>query len=97
MIHTPEDFPDITASYKVYSELNLSLRMSISVIHMKADKSLSLVNEKARKCFLFDPTIRIYKSNAEENCYSRCRLKTTKILCKCVPYYFYFKGIFKLK
>ncbi|XP_022177700.1 sodium channel protein Nach-like [Myzus persicae] len=94
MVHTPEDFPDISSSYKVYSELNQSSRISVSVSHIRADESLSRLGEKDRKCFLYEerttrtknfPTSR---SNAEDNCYSECRLKTTYKMCNCTPYYF---------
>lgn len=98
MVHTPEDFPDISSSYKVYNELNLSVRISASVSHIRADKSLKWVSEKTRKCFLYETrsldekNIPSYRSNAEENCYSRCRLKTTYSFCGCTPYSFDFKG-----
>lgn len=98
MIHTPEDFPDISSSYKLYSEFNQSSRISVSVKHIQADRSLRLLSEKDRKCFLFerrsskDENMPSYWSNAEDNCYSRCRLRTTQNICKCTPYYFDMKG-----
>ncbi|XP_026816067.1 sodium channel protein Nach-like [Rhopalosiphum maidis] len=54
MIHTPEDFPDISSSYKVYSELNQSSRISVSVSHIRADDSLHRLDEKDRKCFFYE-------------------------------------------
>lgn len=98
MVHTPEDFPDISSSYKVYSELNQSSRISVSVSHIRADESLNRLEEKDRKCFLYEerttrtknfPTSR---SNAEDNCYSECRLRNTYKMCNCTPYYFDMEG-----
>ncbi|XP_016656092.2 pickpocket protein 11-like [Acyrthosiphon pisum] len=95
MVHTPEDFPDISSSYKVYSELNQSSRISVSVSIIRADESLNRLSENDRKCFLYEerttrsknfPTAR---SNAEDNCYSECRLRATYKMCNCTPYYFY--------
>ncbi|XP_060875472.1 pickpocket protein 11-like [Metopolophium dirhodum] len=94
MVHTPEDFPDISSSYKVYSELNQSSRISVSVSLIRADESLNRLSENDRKCFLYEerttrtknfPTAR---SNAEDNCYSECRLRATYRMCNCTPYYF---------
>lgn len=98
MLHTPEDFPDISRSYKIYSELNLSLRISASVSHIKADESLKRIDEKVRKCFLYearsldDENLPWYRSNAEDNCYSKCRIRTSIEMCNCTPYYFDVKG-----
>lgn len=103
MIHTPEDFPDIASSYKVYSELNQSTRISVSVSHIKADKSLQRLNEKERKCFLYVKrstklmNLPSYQSNAENNCHSKCRLKTGKEMCNCIPYYFDVEGRYIMK
>lgn len=97
MIHTPEDFPDISSSYKVYSELNQSSRISVSVSHIQADKSLQRLNEKDRKCFLFerrslkDTILPSIRSNSEDNCFSKCRLMATHQICNCTPYYFEIK------
>ncbi|KAF0762104.1 sodium channel protein Nach-like, partial [Aphis craccivora] len=94
MIHTPEDFPDISSSYKVYSELNQSSRISVSVSHIRADESLHRLDEKERKCFFYETRTTTTKnfpssrSNAEDNCYSECRLKSTYKMCNCTPYYF---------
>ncbi|XP_027847543.2 sodium channel protein Nach-like [Aphis gossypii] len=94
MIHTPEDFPDIASSYKVYSELNQSSRISVSVSHIRADESLHRLDEKERKCFFYETRTTTTKnfpssrSNAEDNCYSECRLKSTYKMCNCTPYYF---------
>jgi len=99
MVHTPEDFPDISSSYKVYSELNQSSRISVSVSIIRADESLNRLSENDRKCFLYEermtrtknfPTAR---SNAEDNCYSECRLRATYRMCNCTPYYFEREGI----
>lgn len=98
MIHTPEDFPDISSSYKLYSEFNQSSRISVKVSHIQADESLYWLNEKDRNCFLYekksikDENMPLYKSNAEDNCYSRCRLRTTQNICNCTPYYFNMHG-----
>lgn len=98
MIHTPEDFPDIASSYKVYSELNQSTRISVSVSHIKADKSLQRLDENERKCFLYEKrstklmNVPTYRSNAENNCHSKCRLKTGLTMCNCTPYYFDVEG-----
>lgn len=94
MVHTPEDFPDISRNYKIYNELNLSLRMSVSVSHIKADLSLRRIDENVRNCFLYqlrslkDDNLPSYRSNAEDNCYSKCRILTTIKMCNCTPYYF---------
>lgn len=98
MIHTPEDFPDISSSYKLYSEFNQSSRISVSVSYIESDKSLYLLSEKDRKCFLYekrsskDENMPSYRSNSEDNCYSRCRLRTTQNICNCTPYYFNVRG-----
>lgn len=98
MVHTPEDFPDISSSYKIYSELNLSSRISVSVTHIKADESLHRLNEETRKCFLFkkrlvdEKDLPSHRSNAEDNCYSLCRLMTTYKVCNCTPCYFEIEG-----
>lgn len=94
MVHTPEDFPDISRNYKIYNELNLSLRISVSVSHIKADVSLRRIDENVRNCFLYqlrslkDDNLPLYRSNAEDNCYSKCRILTTIKMCNCTPYYF---------
>lgn len=98
MIHTPEDFPDISNSYKIYSEINQSLGISVGVSHIRAGQSLRKTDEKNRKCFLYErrslkeENLPSYRSNAEDNCYSRCRLKTTYKICNCIPYYFNVKS-----
>lgn len=98
MVHTPEDFPDISSSYKIYSQLNQSSHISVSVSHIKADKSLHKVSEEDRNCFLFErrsikeKKLPALKSNAEDNCYSKCRLQTTYKMCNCTPYYFDMEG-----
>jgi len=102
MVHTPEDFPDISSSYKVYSELNQSSRISVSVSLIRADESLHRLSENDRKCFLYEErTTRtknfpMSRSNAEDNCYSECRLKATYKMCNCTPYYFDREGIIQL-
>lgn len=94
MIHTPEDFPDISSSYKIYSDLNQSSQISVSVSNIRADASLHQLSENDRKCFLYKKRTMRHKnfpsrrSNAENDCYSKCRLVTTYKLCKCMPYYF---------
>lgn len=94
MIHTPEDFPDISSSYKIYSELNQSSQISVSVSHIIADESIYRLSETDRKCFLYkersvkQKNFPSYRSNSEDNCYSKCRLKTTYEMCGCIPYYF---------
>lgn len=98
MIHTPEDFPDISSSYKIYNELKQSSRISVSVGHIRAGKSLDRINDEDRDCFLYEKTyvkkknLPEYKSNAEDNCYSKCRLITTYKMCNCMPYYFAVEG-----
>lgn len=98
MIHTPEDFPDISSSYKLFSELNQSSRISVSVSYIRADESLRWLNEKDRKCFLYkrrsarDANLPSYRSNAVDNCYSKCRLETTYKMCNCTPYFFETRG-----
>ncbi|VVC39027.1 Hypothetical protein CINCED_3A015755, partial [Cinara cedri] len=94
MIHTPEDFPDISNSYKLFSELNQSSRISVSVSHIMADESLRWLTEKDRKCFLYQrksvrkTNLPSYRSNALDNCYAKCRLETTYKMCNCTPYFF---------
>jgi hypothetical protein len=94
MVHTPEDFPDISGSYKIYSEINQSSQISVSVSHIGADESIYRLGETDRKCFLYversaaQVNLPLYRSNSEDNCYSRCRLRTTREMCGCVPYYF---------
>lgn len=98
MVHTPEDFPDVASSYKVYSHLNQSSEISVSVSHIKADVSLRWVDEANRNCFLYErrsareKNLPARKSNAEDNCYSMCRLRTTYRMCNCTPYYFDVEG-----
>lgn len=102
MIHTPDDFPDISSSYNINSEINQSSQISVSVSYIKSGKSLNWLNEKDRKCFLYDNSftkkknLPTYKSNAQDNCYSKCRLETTYKLCNCTPYYFAVEGWYLL-
>lgn len=70
----------------------------MSVSHIKADKSLHRVAEKDRNCFLYkrrsmkEKNLPATKSNAEDNCYSKCRLQTTYKMCNCTPYVFDVEG-----
>lgn len=94
MVHTPEDFPDVSSSYKIYSEFNQSSQISVSVSHIGLDESIYRLGETDRKCFLYversakQINLPSYRSNSDDNCYSMCRLRTTYEMCGCVPYYF---------
>lgn len=98
MVHTPEDFPDISSGYKLYSRKSQLSRISVSVNHITADKSLQWLNEKDRKCFLYqkrtveETNLPYYRSNAVDNCYSKCRIETIIKMCNCTPYIFKMRG-----
>lgn len=106
MVHTPEDFPDVTTAYKVHTAIDRTSRISVSVSQVLADDSLYRLNEQNRKCFMHRPRSIFDKGesassssrikNDEDTCHSKCRIQTIHKKCNCTPYYFdvYKGGLF---
>ncbi|XP_050528842.1 sodium channel protein Nach-like [Daktulosphaira vitifoliae] len=93
IVHTPEDFPDVSDNYKLYRNADRLTLLAVSVSRIIADESLYRVSESRRNCFMWnDNMISNNKitshSNNKNNCKSTCRLQTIRNLCNCIPYFY---------
>lgn len=92
IVHTPEAFPDVSTSYKLYAVRNQIDRISVSVAQVKADDSLGRLSDKNRRCSMYESTTR--PGSNEDMCYSECRTMTVYRACNCTQYFFKpYKGI----
>ncbi|XP_050426691.1 sodium channel protein Nach-like [Adelges cooleyi] len=95
IVHTPDDFPDVSDSYKLYQGINKVSQLSVSVSKVSADKSLYRLSEDRRNCVMHKDHLADQgiisqhgSSDSENNCKSRCRLKTIFQICNCTPYFY---------
>ncbi|KAI5703920.1 hypothetical protein M8J75_000098 [Diaphorina citri] len=95
IVHSPEDFPDVTSSFIQWKEAGKVSRILVSLSTVIGDDSLRRVSKEKRGCYFVDEFYRApntelpsYVGNDEDNCYQRCRLRAIYDLCNCTPYYF---------
>lgn len=92
MVHTSNDFPDVSIGYKLHATRDQINRISVSVAQVRADKSLKNLDEKDNRCSMYNTMSNentgFYKINDEDTCYSECRLRTIYRVCNCTQYFF---------
>lgn len=101
MVHNPDDFPDVSKDYMVYTHYRKVFRMSIKATIVTTDESLNTLNVKQRRCILNHDTengklpslhrkynhLAKFASNSENNCYTKCRMQAIYEKCNCTPYF----------
>ncbi|XP_072156175.1 pickpocket protein 11 [Bemisia tabaci] len=93
IIHSPEDFPDVSSNFVVHTDAQKVTRITVLAAVTLGDSSLLRLSEEVRGCYFiheYDVATDTpsFVGNDESNCYSRCRLSAIYSHCNCTPYFF---------
>ncbi|KAL9894906.1 pickpocket 24 [Glossina fuscipes fuscipes] len=93
IIHKASNFPDIASgeAIEVFPMHNEETFVAIKARVMNTSEKLRIFSSVYRKCLFNDETpkkdLLLHHSYSFANCITRCRIRSIKALCNCVPFY----------